>query len=428
MNYKLIENYVVVFRDFMDTRCPRPVTKPCVKREPNGFSVRQQRRQWQLNRQTIAIMGEKQVEERQATGQDQNSTNGSRKKIGLAIGALVLLAAIAGGIWYWHYLLVTVSTDDAQVTGNIADISPKIAGRLEKIDVSEGDVVTVGQELAELDNADLLVAMNQAEGALELAKANYDKLPDDIKSAQAGADKAGQGLLVAQAQVKVDEFSLSDAKRNLDQTQALFSSGAASQEALDDAQSNYGSAQAKLDADTANVQSAQSALQAAQASLESVNNTSADSYLAQLKQAQAAYDNTKLTYDESFIYATISGTVVRLPGVVGEYLSPGTPILSISNLQATWVVADVVETDYGRLRLGQQVDIHVDAYPGKSFHGQVIELGGTTQATFDLLPVESDTGNFTKITQRMPVKITVTDKGNYTLAPGMSVEIKIQTT
>ena len=182
-----------------------------------------------------------------------------------------------------------------------------------------------------------------------------------------------------------------------------------------------------MDADTANVQSAQSALQGAQANLESVNNTSADSYLAQLKQAQAAYDNAKLTYDESFIYATISGTVVRLPGVGGEYLSPGTPILSISNLQATWVVADVEETDYGRIRLGQKVDVHVDAYPGQIFSGEVIELGGATQSTFDLLPVEEDTGNYTKITQRMPVKIAITDKGNYGLKPGMSVEVKIHT-
>ncbi len=389
--------------------------------------IEAQQKQWQLNRQHSAIMGEKQVDEKQASGRDQNATNGSRKKIGLAIGALVLLAAIAGGIWYWHYLQVIVSTDDAQVTGDIADISPKIAGQLDQIDVSEGDMVAVGQKLAELDNAALLVAMNQAEGALELARANYEKLPDDIKSAQAAADKADQGLLAAQAQVKVDEFSLGDAKRNLGETQTLYSSGAASQEALDDAQSTYGSAQAKLDADTANVRSAQSALQNAQANLESVDNTSADSYLAELKQAQAAYDNAKLTYDESFIYATISGTIVRLPGVVGEYLSPGTPILSISNLQATWVVADVEETDYGRIRLGQKVDVHVDAYPGQVFSGQVIELGGATQSTFDLLPVEADTGNYTKITQRVPVKIAVTDKGNYGLKPGMSVEVKIHT-
>ncbi len=361
------------------------------------------------------------------TNQGQSASNGSRKRIALAIGALVLLAAIAGGAWYWHELLVTVSTDDAQVAGNIADISPKIAGRLEKIDVSEGDTVTVGQELAELDNAALLVAMSQAEATLELAKANYDKLPDDVKSAQAEADRAGQGLLAAQAQVKADEFSLSDAKRNLDQTNTLYSSGAASQEALDAAQSRYGSAQAKLEADQANVQAAQAALQDAQAKLESVNNTSAASYQAQVKQAQAAYDNAKLNYDESFIYATISGFVVRVPGVVGEYLSPGTPILSISDLQATWVVANVEENDYGRLRLGQRVDVQVDAYPGKVFSGQVIDLGGATQSTFDLIPVEQDTGNFTKIAQRMPVKITVTDKGSYVLMPGMSVEVRIHT-
>jgi multidrug resistance efflux pump len=91
------------------------------------------------------------------------------------------------------------------------------------------------------------------------------------------------------------------------------------------------------------------------------------------------------------------------------------------------VVADVEETDYGRLRIGQKVAVRVDAYPGKIFSGQVIELGGATQSTFDLLPVESDTGNFTKITQRVPVKIAVTDKGNYILEPGMSVEVKIHT-
>jgi membrane fusion protein (multidrug efflux system) len=365
------------------------------------------------------------MNEKQTTGRDQNG--GSRKKAGLAIGVLVLLLAIAGGIWYWHYLQVIISTDDAQVTGDIADISPKIAGRLDKIDVSEGDTVAVGQELAELDNDALLVAMNQAEGALELAKANYEKLPDDIKSAQAGADKATQGLLAAQAQVKVDQFALSDAQRDLNETQALYSSGAASQEALDNAQSKCGSAQAKLDADTANVQSAQSSLQNTQANLDAVNNTSADSYQAELKQAQAAYDNAKLTYNESFIYATISGTVVRVPGVVGEYLAPGAPILSISNLQSTWVVANVEETDYGRIHLGQKVDVRVDAYPGRIFTGQVIELGGATQSTFDLLPVESDTGNYTKITQRMPVKIAVTDKDNSILKPGMSVEVKIHT-
>jgi membrane fusion protein (multidrug efflux system) len=381
-------------------------------------------------------MGDGRVEEKQASDRSLNAyinaNNGSRKRIGLLIVALVVIAALAGGLWYWHELQISVSTDDAQVTGNIADISPKIAGRLEKLYVSEGDVVTAGQKLAELDNAALAVALTRDEAALEIAKLNYAKLPDDLKSAQAGADKAKQGLQAAQAQEQQAEIALGDAKRALDETQALYSGGAISKEAMDTAASNYKKAQAALDAARANVQAAQAGLQDAQAKLESVSNTDADSYLAQIKQAQAVYDNDKLSYNESFIYATISGTVVRVPGVVGEYLSPGQAILSISDLQNTWVVAYIEETKYGRLRLGQKVDIHVDAYPGKVFHGSVIELGGATQNTFSLIPIESDTGNFTKITQRLPVKIAVNkaelQQYGLTLKPGLSVEVKIYTT
>ncbi len=362
----------------------------------------------------------------QQTGSNY-SNNGSKKNTVVVIVALVVVAALAGGIWWWHELRVTVSTDDAQVTGNIADISPKIAGRLDRIFVSEGDTVSAGQKLAELDTASAKVAMNQAEAALELAKANYAKLPDDIKSAQATADKAQQALTAAQAQVKSDQFSLDDANRALNQTDNLYSSGAASKEALDSARSKKGSAQARLEADQANVLAAQASLQDAQARLEAVNNTSAATYQAALKQAQANYDSAKLNYDNSFIYATISGTVVRVPAVVGENLSPGTAILSISDLQSSWVVANVEEGSYGRLRPGQKAEVKVDAYPGKVLAGQVIELGGATQSTFSLIPTQNDSGNFTKVTQRMPVKIEIGNKDGLILKPGMSVEVTIHT-
>lgn len=369
--------------------------------------------------------------EEQFDQQAQDSSNGSRKKIGLAVVLIVVLAGIAGGLWYWHHLQITISTDDAQVAGNIADISPKIAGRLDKLYVSEGDVVTAGQELAELEHDTLQVAMDQAQAALDIAQVNYAKLPDEIKSAQATVQKADQGLVAAQAQVQVDGFTLSDAKRNLDQAQTLNNAGAASQEALDDANSKYGSAQAKLAADQANVQSAQASLESAQANLDSINNTGSDFYQAQVKQAQAAFDSTKLTFGESYIYATTSGTVVRVPAVIGENLAPGTPILSIADLQTTWVVANVEENNYGRIHLGQNADVHVDAYPGKVLSGKVIELGGVAQYTFDLIPIQNDSGNFTKITQRIPIKIAVDNSQlqqyGIQLKPGMSVEVTIHT-
>ena len=147
-----------------------------------------------------------------------------------------------------------------------------------------------------------------------------------------------------------------------------------------------------------------------------------------MKQAQAVYDSAKLAYNESFVYAPFSGTVLRVPAEVGETLSPGQPILSIANLQSSWVVANVDETDYSRIRLGQDAEIRIDAYPGMVFSGKVIELGGVTQATESQFPIEEDEyGNFSKVAQRLPIKIEVTGKDGLVLKPGMSVEVKIHT-
>jgi membrane fusion protein (multidrug efflux system) len=367
------------------------------------------------------------LEEKQTTGLDQGLTNGSRKLVGLLIGALAIVLLV-GGLWWWHVLRVSYSTDDAQVTADISDISPKVEGRLVKLDVSEGDTVTAGQELAELDNAQLAVAVSQTDAALEQARANYAKLPDDLQSAQASVDEARQGLANAQDQAKAAQIALGDARRHFDETQALYSGGGTSREALDSATSGSETAQAELDAAQANVLSAQASLQDAQAGLEAITDTGADSYLAQLKQAQAADDNARLNYDESFIYAPFSGTVVRTLATVGETLSPGQTILSISNLQSSWVVAYIEETAYGRIHLGQSVDIRVDTYPGQAFSGKVIELGGVTQATGSSFPIEEDEyGNFYKVTQRLPVKIEVTNKDGLIFKPGMSVAVKIRT-
>ncbi len=358
-------------------------------------------------------MEERQVEAKQTTGGEPALTSSSGKRAGKTIGTLAVvvlaLLAIAGGIWWWHQLQVTISTDDAQVTGNIVVISPKISGRLVKLYVKEGDTVTAGEKLAELDHDALVV---QAEAALELAQANYAQLPYNIRSAQAAVDKAQQGLQAAQDQVNKDQSALDDAKRNLDQANTLYGSGATSQDALDADQSAYKQAQATLDTDNADVLAAQATTADAQAQLDEVNNTGAATYQAQLKQAQAAYDSAKLNYDESFIYAPVGGTVVQTPAIVGENLlgenlSQEQEILSICDLQATWVVANIDEGKFGRLRPGQEVDVRVDAYPGHVFRGQIIELGKATQATFSLIPTENDSGNYTKVAQLLPVKIEV---------------------
>jgi membrane fusion protein (multidrug efflux system) len=371
------------------------------------------------------------MEETQAK-QTQPTTKGLRKITSWLIGILILSAAIAGGIWYWHALRVTISTDNAQVAGNIVVISPKVSGRLVKLYVKEGDTVTAGEEMAELDHSSLLAALNQAKAALGLTQANYDQLPYSIRSAQATVDKDQQELQASRDQVNKDQSSLSNAQQDLDQASTLYSSGAASKDTLDADQMAYQQAQATMGSDAANVLAAQATVADDQAQLDEVDNTGAEIYHAQLKQAQAAYDSAKLSYEESFIYAPVSGTVVQVPAIVGETMlgedvSQEQEILSICDLQTTWVVANIDEGKFGRLRLGQRVDVRVDAYPGHVFSGKIIELGKATQATFSLIPAQNDSGNYTKVSQLLPVKIEIANKDGLILDPGMSVEVTIHT-
>ncbi|HAU32531.1 MAG: Secretion protein HlyD family protein [Desulfotomaculum sp. 46_296] len=365
-------------------------------------------------------------EQNPSTGPVANRNNSKLKMISFAVVAIIVLGIAAGAFLWWRDLRISVSTDDAQVSGDIINISPAIAGRLDKIYVKEGDVVKAGQTVAELDNDQYYIALAQAEANLNLAKANYAKLPYDIRSAQAALDKAQQGLLAAQAQVKSAELGCNDAKRFLDQYQSLYSSGAASKEQLDTAQSRFGVAQASLEAAKAGFVSAQESLKDANVKLEALNNTGAGVYLAQQKQAQAAYDNARLTYNNSIIHSTKNGTVIRVSAKEGENLAPYQTILTICDLSSTWVIANIEEKKFNRIHLGQTVDINIDAYPGKDFKGEVIELGGATQATFSLIPTQNYSGNFTKVTQRLPVKIKL-NKGDQVLKPGMSAEVKIHT-
>ena len=355
-----------------------------------------------------------------------NRNNSKIKMISMLVVAIILLGIASGAFLWWRDLRISVSTDDAQVSGDIVNISPTIAGCLDKIYVKEGDIVKAGQVVAELDNEQYSIALAQAEANLNLAKANSAKLPYDIKSAQAALDKAQQILLAAQAQVKSAELGCNDAKRYLDQSQSLYSSGAASKEQLDTAKSRFGAAQASLEAAQAGFVSAQASLKDANVKLEALNNTGAGVYLAQQKQAQAAYDNAKLTYDHSIIRSTKNGTVIRISAKEGENLSPYQTIITICDLSSTWVVANIEEKKFNRIHLGQIVDINIDAYPGKVFKGEVIELGGATQATFSLIPTQNYSGNFTKVTQRLPVKIKF-NKEDRVFKPGMSAEVKIHT-
>lgn len=348
------------------------------------------------------------------------------KKIKIAVFAAILALSMIGGYWWWYRLNTSIRTDNAKVAGDIVDISPKVTGRLEELPVQEGAHVEAGQIVAVLDNAQYKINVNQAQAALELSKANYDKLPEDLKATQATVEKSRGTVGTSQAQVKLAEVAVADAQRNLTQSESLFQSGGISKETLETSRSVFAKAQASLAAAQATVESNQGALQDSIAKMDSLDKTGASIYLAQLQQAQAAYDSAQLALTNSIIKAPISGTVVRVALQVGENVSVGQTILTISNLDTTWISANIEENKSGRVKVGQDVTVKIDSFPGITFPGQVSEVGGAAQSTFALIPSENTSGNYTKVTQRFSVKITV-DKQGKILKPGMSAVINIHT-
>lgn len=341
----------------------------------------------------------------------------------ITILVLLLTAAV---IFVWQYNANrVVKTDFAKVTGDSVDISPKISGRLEKLPVQEGDTVKAGQLIASLDNSQYKLTLEQAKANLVQAQSNQQKLPMDQKSAQAACDKAQEAVLAAQAQLQSSQIVLEDARRTLDKGKTLSSAGAIAQEALAKYQSDYDKALAAVEVNQANMLSAQASVTDAQAKQEIVNKTSGATYQSQVKLAQAAYNLALLNYENTFIKAPVSGKVVRITEKIGENVAAGQTVMTICDLDSTWVVASIDEKKIGRIKPGQIVEVNIDAYPGKVFKGRVDSISGVTKSVFSLISTESTSGNYTKVVQYLPVKIMI-DHDGYILRSGMSATVKIK--
>ncbi len=350
-----------------------------------------------------------------------------KKKRMIGIGVIVVIVAISGFAWWWFFARSVVSTDNAKVNGDLVDVSAEVSGKLIQLNVVEGQQVEAGQILAKLDDSQYKINLQQAQAALDLAKANYAKLPDDIKAAATMVDQTNNNLSAAQAQLKSAQIALADAKRNLDHAQALFAAGAISQEAMDIAQSTYDKAESGVEQSNAVVQSNEAALANVQAKLDALNNSQAAIYQAQLDQAQAVYNTAKRAEEKTTVIADTSGAILRIPVAVGETLAVNQIILTTCNLDAVWIEANIDEDKAGRIKVGQKVEASIDNYPGVSFYGSIIEVKNSSQAFFALIPTENTSGNFTKITQRIPIKIKVENNG-YILKPGLSSVVKIYLT
>jgi membrane fusion protein (multidrug efflux system) len=315
------------------------------------------------------------------------------KRAGLALGVIaVVFAAADYGWYYWTTGQYLVSTDDAYVDVHSAVISPKISGYISDVPVNDNQSVKAGQTIARIDPRDYQTALDQAGANVAAAQATIETLTQQI---------AQQHLVVEQArqQVASDQAALVYSQQDFQRYTDLERTGYGTVQRAQQAQSDIVQKQAKLDSDKAGVASAEKQIAVLQGQLEQAR--------ASLAQQQANEHQAELNLSYTTITAPFDGTIGVRNIQLGQYVQPGTQLMAVVPLQSVYITANYMETQLTHVRAGQPVTINVDTFDGTVVHGHVESVAPASGQQFALLPPDNATGNFTKIVQRIPVKIAV---------------------
>jgi membrane fusion protein, multidrug efflux system len=322
------------------------------------------------------------------------------------VGLIALILAAAVGYLYWDYGAHFESTDDAFIAARQFAIAPKVPGYVTAVPVTDNQHVNAGDVIAQIDQRDYRVALAQAEAQVTGAEAGIHNIDAQIASQDAQ-------IAANQAQVSQAQANLELARVTWGRDKPLVNQGwATAQQGTTDVQG--------LKAQQAAVDSAQAMLKVAQRQIDTLKAQHASAE-ANLAQAEAQRDQAKLNLSYTTVIADQPGRVVNLTGAVGQYAQAGTN-LTMFVPDEIWVVANYKETQLDRMRPGQPVDIEIDAYPERDFHGRLDSVQPGSGPAFSLLPPENATGNYVKIVQRVPVKIIIDNPPtDVALGPGMSV-------
>jgi multidrug resistance efflux pump len=411
---------------------------------------------------------------------------------------LLVIAAAGIGIYFgaewlifrWRY----VSTDDAQVKGNLINLSAKVPGKIARLLADEGDSVQAGQVLVEIEKHDYAAAQTQAKAAWEAArqelakaviqlaltkervvqgigsaKASYQEAKEGLKFSRDDAllqkdkvmkeiDRAQASLQAARARVAEARATVENAQKEFERNRELFRQRYVAENVRDTAETAWQVAESKYRAAIESEREALSQLELAKANERSIalkeqsilvaeqvlqraghNLTLAEEEKRQIKQqeeniellkakmkeAEAAYRLAEIRYQETTIKSPVAGRVSKRMADQGQMVQVGQTILVVNDPADKWVVANVEETKVRRVQKGARSRIEVDAYPGRFFEGRVEFVGSAASSEFALLPAENPSGNFIKITHRLPVRILVKDAENL-LKPGMMVVVAIE--
>jgi membrane fusion protein (multidrug efflux system) len=330
---------------------------------------------------------------------------------------ILAIVVIGGGIFgyqKYNYAQHHESTDDAQLEGNINPISPRVSGFVVQLRVDDYMKVKKGDTLVVLDDRDLKIKVDQAQTAVDNAKAAYEVSQANVSASQSGFATATDAI--KSAQVRLDQ-----AQTDFDRINNLYQDKTVPKRDYDNAKSALDAAKTDLETQKSRYTTVQKQYDASNESLKVGSAT--------IAQRQADVDFAKLQLSYAYIVAPVSGVVSRKNVQPGQLVQIGQPLFSIVD-SSVWVVANFKETQLEDMKIGQNVEVNVDAFGDKTLEGKVTDFSAATGAKFSLLPPDNATGNFVKIVQRVPVKIMITGGDKETikaLRPGMSVKVAVTT-
>jgi membrane fusion protein (multidrug efflux system) len=384
-------------------------------------------------------------------------TRNPRLRMFLIIGFIVLLVAV---FFLWRYFTSYENTDDAQIDGHLNSVSARISGHVLKLLVQDNQYVQAGTPLVQIDPKDYQVGLDRAKAdyadAVAMAEAARVNVPitsvstsSQVSSAQADVENAKAGIAAARQEFEAAKAQLAQAEANnvkaqddLVRYRQLVDKQEVSQQQYDQALAAAKASAAAVTAAQASslaaehqVHQAQARLLQAQAGVRSAQTapqqvaairSRAQSALAEVDIKKAALDQAQLNLSYTLVVSPVDGVVTNRTVEVGQNISPGQEMMRVINLDDIWVTANFKETQLKEMRVGQAVSIHVDSND-KDYKGHVQSIAGASGAITSLLPPENATGNYVKVVQRLPVKITF-DPGEtreHVLRPGLSVEPKV---
>jgi membrane fusion protein (multidrug efflux system) len=337
---------------------------------------------------------------------DQAPSSPWRRRLLVSGGILAAILILGGGVGWWLRSRHWVSTDDAFIDAHVTRLAPRIAGQVVQLLVRDNQVVQGGDLLLEIDPADFQVRLNTARARRGSAAAQVAQLRAEVLVRQAAIGQAEANVVVAEAE-----------QANAEATLRRFQSvdpRAVTQQQRDDSDAQARSARAKVEANRQAVAAARAQVASAEAQVSAAE--------AAMHEAEATVKDAELQLSYTRILAPVAGRVTNRSVEVGNYVNPGQALLALVEPDM-WVTANFKETQLSGIRPGQAVEIRVDAYPEPRLNGVVDSIQSGTGARFSALPAENATGNYVKITQRVPVKILIQDDRarDMPLAPGLSV-------